>query len=256
MSSNIIQTSVDGHILKISINRPEKKNALTSEMYTALREALERLDDDDNLRVGFISGTVDCFTSGNDLADFLQNPPTNDESPVMRFLAQLPAQKKPLVAAVNGAAVGVGTTMLLHCDLVYAAPQAKFQMPFVNLGLCPEAGSSLLLPMVAGYQRAAELLMLGEMFTAEQALNYGIVNQVFAEDYQGQALAKARQLAERPPQSVRMTKALLKRAYLGTLKEVMAEEGAGFTRMLREPAAIEAMSAFMQKRKPDFSKLS
>lgn len=256
MSSDNIQTSIDGHILTISIHRPDKKNALTSEMYTALTAALKQLDAEDSLRVGFITGTLDCFTSGNDLVDFLQNPPTSAESPVMRFLAQLPAQKKPLVAAVNGAAVGVGTTLLLHCDLVYAAPQAKFQMPFVNLGLCPEAGSSLLLPMLAGYQRSAELLMLGETFTAEQALSYGLVNQVFAEDYQGHALAKAKQLAERPPQSVRLTKALLKRSYLGTLHEVMAEEGASFTQMLREPAALEAMSAFMQKRKPDFSKLS
>lgn len=256
MSSDIIQTSIDGYILKITINRPDKKNALTNDMYTALTAALQTLDADDSLRVGFITGTTDCFTSGNDLVDFLQTPPTSADSPVMRFLAQLPAQKKPLVAAVNGAAVGVGTTLLMHCDLVYAAPQAKFQMPFVNLGLCPEAGSSLLLPMLAGYQRAAELLMLGETFSAEQALSYGLVNQVFADDYQTQALAKAKQLAERPPQSVRMTKALLKRAYVGSLKETMAEEGAHFTRMLREPAAIEAMSAFMQKRKPDFSKLS
>lgn len=256
MSSDIIQTSVDGYILKISINRPDKKNALTNEMYTALTAALQRLDAEDSLRVGFITGTEDCFTSGNDLVDFLQVPPTSDDSPVMRFLAQLPAQKKPLVAAVNGAAVGVGTTMLLHCDLVYAAPEAKFQMPFVNLGLCPEAGSSLLLPMVAGYQRAAELLMLGEMFSAEQALSYGLVNQIFEEDYQGQALARAKALAERPPQSVRLTKALLKQAYMGSLKSIMADEGANFTRMLREPAAVEAMSAFMQKRKPDFSKLS
>lgn len=256
MSSETIQTSIDGNILKISIHRPEKKNALTSDMYSALTAALQQLDADDTLRVGFISGTLDCFTSGNDLTDFLQNPPTDEDSPVMRFLRQLPSQKKPLVAAVNGAAVGIGTTMLLHCDLVYAAPQAKFQMPFVNLGLCPEAGSSLLLPMLMGHLRAAELLMLGEAFTAEQALGYGLVNQVFPEDYQTHALAKAKRLADMPPQSVRMTKALLKRAYLPTLKDIMTEEGAGFIRMLHEPAALEAMGAFMQKRKPDFSKLN
>lgn len=256
MSSDTIQTQIEGSVLKISIQRPDKKNALTNAMYTALTAALQQLDADDNLRVGFITGTLDCFTSGNDLADFLQAPPTSSESPVMRFLAQLVEQKKPLVAAVNGAAVGVGTTLLLHCDLVYAAPQAKFQMPFVNLGLCPEAGSSLLLPMLTGHKRAAELLMLGEVFTAEQAVQYGIVNQVFTEDYQTQAMAKAQRLSQMPPKSVRLTKALLKRAHLQTLKDTMTEEGSYFTGMLREPAALEAMSAFMQKRKPDFSKLS
>ncbi|CBL44685.1 Enoyl-CoA hydratase/isomerase [gamma proteobacterium HdN1] len=256
MSSEHIQTQVDGSILRITIHRPEKKNALTGAMYTALTEALKWLDADDALRVGFITGTEDCFTSGNDLADFLSTPPSSQDSPVMRFLAQLPQQKKPLVAAVNGAAVGVGTTLLLHCDLVYAAPLAKFQMPFTNLGLCPEAGSSLLLPMTMGYQRAAELLMLGEPFTAAQAHAYGLVNQVFEGDYQAQAFARARSLAAQPPQSIRLTKALLKRTQHTLLSETMAEEGANFIRMLGEPAAREAMSAFMQKRKPDFSNLT
>lgn len=255
MSENIL-TEVNGHILTIRIHRPEKKNALTNAMYTALTAALQRLDADDSLRVGFITGTPDCFTSGNDLVDFLQEPPTDDNSPVMRFLAQLPAMKKPLVAAVNGAAVGVGTTMLLHCDLVYAGPKAKFQMPFVNLGLCPEAGSSLLLPLLCGHQRAAELLMLGETFNAEQAVQYQVANAVFEDDLEARAMAQAERIAAQPPKSIRLTKEFLRKAQASVLREIMAVEGESFRAMLREPAAIEAMSAFTQKRKPDFSKLS
>ena len=157
----MIKTETKDRILRIEIARAEKKNALTLDMYAALADALAAADADPAVRVALVHGTRDCFTAGNDLKDFLERPPHSENSPTFRFLRCLPRFGKPLVAAVNGAAVGIGTTMLLHCDLVYAAPAARFQLPFVPLGLVPEAGSSFLLPYIAGYQRAAELLLLG-----------------------------------------------------------------------------------------------
>lgn len=256
-SENLVSVQRDQGVISIRLNRPEKKNALTGAMYTAISDALDTLENEDDLRVGFITGTPDCFTAGNDLQDFLQNPPAGEDTPVFRFLNKIATLKKPLVAAVNGNAVGVGTTMLLHCELVYAAPNAKFQMPFVNLGLCPEAGSSLLLPQIIGYQRAAQLLMLGDTFTAEEAHQWGIVNEVFYnEDYQEKAYQKAVQLARQPAKSLRITKQLLRHANAAVLKDIMGQEGEHFTAMLTGPEAKEAMAAFMEKRKPDFSQFN
>ena len=250
-----VLTEIQDRVIIIRLNRADKKNALTGEMYTAISDALEQLESDSNLRVGLITGTEECFTAGNDLVDFMQGGGVTGDSPVGRFLATLPALTKPLVAAVNGPAVGVGTTMLLHCDLVYAAPGAKFNMPFINLGLCPEAGSSLLLPQLVGYRKATELLMLCEGFGAEEALAMGIVNQVVpADQYQALALEKAHRLAKQPPSSIRAAKKLMRMGQDAALKAVMTEEARLFTEMLSGAEAKEAFAAFFEKRKPDFSR--
>lgn len=252
-----IQTGFSEGVLTLQINRPDKKNALNLAMYAALADALREADSNDSVRVVLIKGTDDCFTSGNDLADFLSAPPTGMDSPVMRFLLAISEARKPLVAVVNGAAVGVGVTMLLHCDLVYAGSSATFQMPFVNLGLCPEAGSTLLLPRIMGHQRAAELLLLGETFSAEKACSLQIVTSVH-EDVEVLSIARVKtlQLAAQPAAAVRLAKAMLKREYAAQLKETIVEEATQFMVRLKSPEAAEALSAFMQRRKPDFSKFS
>ncbi|MDH4191844.1 MAG: enoyl-CoA hydratase-related protein, partial [Betaproteobacteria bacterium] len=198
-----------GRVCRIEIVRPDKKNALTLAMYAAIADALAAAEDDAGVRAILIHGRPDCFCSGNDLKDFLERPVHDDDSPAWRFLRTIAAMKKPLVAAVGGPAIGIGTTLLLHCDLVYATPAARFQLPFVPLGLVPEAGSSLLLPQLAGYQRAAELLLLGRPFGAEKAFAAGIVTEIIAE---GELLAYGRDaalgLAALPPASLRLTKEL------------------------------------------------
>lgn len=254
---NVIQSELSDGIFTIRFNRPEKKNALNLAMYRALSDGLRQADSNDAVRVVLITGTEGCFTSGNDLADFMTVPPTGADSPVMAFLQAISTFRKPIVAAVTGSAVGIGVTMLLHCDLVYAATGAVFQLPFVNLGLCPEAGSSLLVPRLVGHQRAAELLLLGEPFAAEQARNAGLVNAVCPD---GELLAMARQkalqLAAQPAAAVRLTKELLKRDYATVLQKTIADEGAHFMARLKSPEAAEALQAFMEKRKPDFSRFS
>lgn len=257
-ASENISTRLEDGILSIYINRPDKKNALTQDMYTALCEALDELDSNPQARVGFITGTPDCFTAGNDLADFLNSPPTpGSEPPVFRFLKTLPRVEKPLVAAVNGPAVGIGTTLLLHCDLVYAAREAKLQLPFASLGACPEAGSALLLPQTMGYQKAAELLMLCDFFSGEQGKELGLINEVFsADDYQEKAYAQAKRIALQPASSMRVTKMLLKKSNEKALADIMEIEMDYFARMLRSPEAKEAISAFMEKRKPDFTQFN
>lgn len=255
--SELVQTGLSEGVLTLQINRPDKKNALNLAMYAALAEALKGADSDAGVRVVLIRGTDDCFTSGNDLADFLSAPPTGMDSPVMQFLLAISEARKPLVAAVNGAAVGIGVTMLLHCDLVYAGSSATFQMPFVNLGLCPEAGSTLLLPRIMGHQRAAELLLLGETFTAEKACALEIVTSVHGDaDVQAIARGRALQLAAQPAAAVRLAKSLLKREYAAQLRETIAEEAAQFMARLKSPEAAEALQAFMQRRKPDFSRFA
>lgn len=257
MTTEHVLVQREDQVLRIQFNRPERKNAITAAMYGTIAEALKQADADNAVRVVFLSGTRDCFTSGNDLNDFLQNPPQGEDSTVARFLAGISQLNKPLVAAVNGPAVGVGTTLLLHCDLVYAGTNARFQMPFANLGLCPEAASSLILPVMIGHQRAAELLMLGEPFDAARAQELGLVNAIFDDaEYQERAYARAKQLAGQPPNAMRITKALLKRSQRAAVAETMRIESADFMRMLREPEALEAMTAFMQKRKPDFSRFN
>lgn len=252
-STDLIQSVFCENILTLTMNRPDKKNALNLAMYAALAAGIRGAASDDAVRVILITGSDDCFTSGNDLADFLGAPPTGMDSPVMQFLLAISEARKPLVAAVNGAAVGVGVTMLLHCDLVYAGSSATMQMPFVNLGLCPEAGSTLLLPRLMGHQRAAELLLLGETFSADKACGLGIVTAVCADaDVLPHARARALQLAAQPAVAVRLAKALLKREYAAMLQETIVEEAAQFMARLKSPEATEALQAFMQRRKPDF----
>ena len=251
-----IVTDVDGSVLKIRINRPDKKNALTVAMYAALADAITRLGEDPTLKAAFITGTADAYTSGNDLNDFLKNPPSGHDSPVFNYLRGIASAEKPIVAAVNGLAVGIGTTMLLHCDLVYAAKSASFHLPFVNLALVPEAASSLLLPKLAGYQRAAELMLLGEPFSPEKAQAVGIVTDILADkDLQEHALARAHALAAKAPAALRATKALLKGRDM-PITERMDEEAALFGRQLQSPEARETMQAFIEKRAPDFSKFA
>ena len=255
MSHVLVETR--DRVARIELSRPEKKNALSPQMYAAMAQALEAADADGAVRAVLIHGQSGCFTSGNDVQDFLELERPPGASPAAGFLRAIAGAGKPIVAAVGGPAVGVGTTMLLHFDLIYAAPNARFQLPFVPLGLLPEAASSLLLPMIAGYQRAAELLLLGQPFTAEKALAAGIVTEIVPE---GELLERARQaalaLAALPPASVRMTKELMKRALAPAVRERMQEELVLFGERLRSPEAKEALSAFLHKRRPDFSRFS
>ena len=251
-----ILTHAEGGVLTITLNRPERKNSLTSAMYSALADALEAAKADPAVRVVLLQGQETVFSAGNDIDEFLHQPPAGEDAPVFRFLHGIAAFPKPLLAAVCGPAVGVGTTMLFHCDLVYAGDNAAFSMPFVNLGLCPEAASSLLVPQMFGYHRAAEALLLGEPFMAEAALEAGLVNRVLPPtEVNAYAQAQARKLASKPLSSLVETKRLMKKGSRDAVLQQMKEEGASFSRMLVEPAAKEAFTAFLEKRKPDFSKL-
>ena len=242
------------HILRIKINRPQKKNALTIVMYAAMADAIIQADEDDDIRAIFLQGTVDCFTAGNDLQDFKDYRPDGKVRPANPFLVAIPRAKKPMVAAVGGMAVGVGTTMLLHFDLVYAGESAQFRLPFVNLGLCPEAASSFLLPRLIGHQQASELLLLGEFFSAAKAREIGLVNAVYPDsELIDKAFVQAQKLAQQPPASVRLTKALLKRSVSGDIADTMAEEMKYFSERLGSAECAEALSAFFERRKPDFS---
>jgi enoyl-CoA hydratase/carnithine racemase len=250
-----ILTHTDAGVMTITFNRLDKKNSITSSMYAAMAEALAHAATDPAVRVVVFQGHESIFSAGNDIGDFLNQPPTTQESPVFRFLRGIATFEKPLLAAVAGPAVGIGTTMLFHCDLVYAGDNAAFSMPFVNLGLCPEAASSLLAPRMFGYHRAAEALLMGEPFFAEAAQEVGLVNRVVPPtEVNGYAQAQARKLAGKPLSSLIETKRLMKGDTQAVLQK-MDEEGQSFGRMLREPAAKEAFGAFMEKRKPDFSKL-
>lgn len=251
-----ILTHREAGISTITFNRLDKKNSITSAMYAALADAVEAAAQDPATRVLVFQGHETIFSAGNDIADFLHNPPAEMDAPVFRFLRAISTFPKPVVAAVCGPAVGIGTTMLLHCDLVYAGDNAAFSLPFVNLGLCPEAASSLLVPQLMGYHRAAEALLLGEPFMAEAALEVGLVNRIVPpSEANALAQAVARKLAAKPLASLVETKRLMKKLPAATVQAQMNEEAASFGRMLREPAAREAFGAFMQKRKPDFSQL-
>lgn len=254
MSDILIHT--EAGVTTLTFNRLDKKNSITSAMYGQLADALEQAQADAAVRCVLIQGDATIFSAGNDIGDFLNQPPSTQESPVFRFLRNIAAFPKPIVAAVCGPAVGIGTTLLLHCDLVYAGDNAAFSVPFVNLGLCPEAASSLLLPQMLGHHRAAEALLLGEPFMAEAALEVGLANRVVPPtECNGIAQQQARKLAAKPLSALVETKRLMKKGQTSQVLERMAEEGASFGRMLREPAAREAFTAFMEKRKPDFSKV-
>ena len=250
-----ILTSRANGILTITFNRPEKKNAITAAMYQIIADALKGAETDAEISAILITGKQGIFTAGNDLDDFLQNPPQSVDSPVYQFIQSLIHATKPVIAAVTGPAVGIGTTLLLHCDFVYAADNAKFSMPFAKLGLCPEFASSLLLPQIAGYQRAAEKLMLGEAFSAEEAYTMGFVNKILPPDeVLTYAKAQAAKLVQLPISSLRATKRLMKSKLTAAIENQIVEESILFGEMLVSKEAKEAFIAFFEKRKPDFTK--
>lgn len=257
MSTAHILCDVADGVMTIRLNRPEKKNALTQAMYSAMSDSLAHADHDSAVRVILITGTADCFSSGNDLQDFLNQPPAGEDAPVMRFMRTLAETRKPVVAALNGPAVGIGTTILFHVDLAYAGESTRFHMPFVNIGICPEFASSYLLPQMIGHVQAAELVMLAEPFTAARALDCRLINAVLPD---AQVLAHARaqaiRLAQQPPGALRTTKMLLRRWNAATVSDAIGFEAEHFSQMLKGAEAREALTAFMQKRKPDFSKFA
>ncbi len=241
-----------GAVRALTFDRPEKLNAFTADMYSALTAALHDANHDDGVRVIVLQGAGGAFTAGNDLRDFLDAPPSGEHSPAVRFLYGLVACDKPLVAAVEGPAVGIGCTMLLHCDLVYASEDARFQLPFVNLGLSPEAASSYLLPRVAGLQRASELLLLGEPFSAHRAREAGIVNEVLPhEAVRDRALERAAALAARPAAAVAATRELLRASLRETLEDVLGTEIEVFAGRLASPEAKEAFRLFIESHASD-----
>ena len=250
-----IRTATINGVATIEIARPEKKNAITRAMYSAMAEALDAAMADDAVRALLITGQPGIFTSGNDIEDFMQRPPESTESPAFVFMKALLACDKPVVAAVTGAAIGIGTTMLLHCDFVYVSDEARLAMPFVSLGLVPEFASSFIIPQLLGNVRAAEKLLLGDPFTGADAVEAGIANAVLPA---GEVAPHARRVAERfnalPPGAVRETKRLLRRARSAAVLETIGVEAQAFATRLRSPEAKEAFGAFFQKRKPDFSR--
>ena len=254
-----IKTAILNGVATIEIARPEKKNALTVAMYQALSDALRAATAEPSVRAVLITGQPGIFTAGNDLEDFMARAPDPDvdpmETPVFRFMRSLVECDKPVVAAVTGAAIGIGTTMLLHCDLVYVSDEARLAMPFVGLGLVPEFAASLLVARTTGHVRAAEKLLLGEPFTAAQAVECGLANAVLPA---GEVVAHARRVAERflalPPGAVRESKQLMRGHDRAQVLQAIRDEAEVFTRRLRSPEAQEAFQAFFQKRKPDFSR--
>ena len=253
--SEILQHTEDG-VLTITFNREARKNSLNRAMYSQLAAIFRSAAEDKAVRVAVLQGAENIFTAGNDIADFLEFPPTHIDAPVFEFMFAMAEFPKPIIAAVCGPAVGIGTTLLMHCEMVLAGDNAAFAMPFINLGVCPENGSSLLAPQIFGYQRAAELLLLGEPFNADTALEIGLVNKILPPaEVNVSALNLAKKMAAKPLSSLLATKALLKKNQAALLKQVITDEAKTFGQMLGAPAAKEAKSAFMEKRKPDFSGL-
>ena len=254
-----IKTATLNGVTTIEIARPEKKNAITIAMYQAMADALVAAQADAAVRAVLITGQPGVFTSGNDIEDFMARPPGQGsdamDSPVFRFMRALLEIDKPVVAAVTGAAIGIGTTMLLHCDFVYVSDEARLAMPFVGLGLVPEFASSLVVPQLLGRVKAAEKLLLGDPFTAAEAVECGIANAVLPA---AEVVNHARRMAERfnalPPGAVRESKALMRRAQKSLVEDTIRTEAGIFGKRLRSPEAMEAFQAFFQKRKPDFSK--
>ncbi|WP_266181357.1 enoyl-CoA hydratase [Dyella humicola] len=253
--SDLLTDMRDG-VLTIQFNRTEKKNSMTAAMYTSLASTLKQANADSQVRVVVFRGDERIFSAGNDLGDFVQNPPNSPDAPVWGFLRELATFPKPVLAAVCGAAVGIGTTMLLHCDLVFAGENAKFSLPFVNLGICPEAASSLLLPQLAGYQRAARAMLTGEPFDANDAAQMGLVNQVLpSADVLTFVQAEAAKLTAKPMSALIQTKRLMKVSMRHAVEAQMKEEASVFGEMITAGAAKEAIAAFSEKRKPNFAGL-
>lgn len=250
-----IQTRRHGHLLEIRLARPDKRNAITAPMYAALADALVQAENDSSVRAVVLLGGDGCFTAGNDLTDLLESPPTASDAPVFAFLDALARTTVPIVAGVDGDAVGIGTTMLLHCDLVLATPRARLRLPFVELGFVPEAGSTHLLPRLIGHARAAELMLLADFLDAARACELGIVNRlVEPERLEEEVRAMAEAIAAKPPRAVRATKRLLKQN-AGRLEDAMRAEALTFAEHMISAEAREAFRAFLEKRKPDFTGL-
>lgn len=242
----------DETLMLLKINRPDKKNALTLDMYQALIDGLVGAEQDDSVRVVVISGTTDCFTSGNDILDFMAAASQPDKGALpLKFLQTISTFSKPIIAAVEGAAVGIGTSMLLHCDLVFCSETSRFQLPFARLGLVPEGGTSLLLPQQLGHRLAFELLVLGNAVDGSRAAELGLVNYVVNEPL-ADALKTARQLASMPPQAVKQSKKMLKSHHQELLQSVLIDEVEQLTERLSSAEAKEAFTAFIEKRPPDF----
>lgn len=254
MSEYIITESKD-KILRIEIKRPKNRNAITRGMYASLASAIEEGENDPKIRVILLHGQQDYFTAGNDLKDFQNFSSWDDTRPSADFMKAVITAKKPLIVAVGGYAIGIGTTMLFHFDLVYAGDNARFQLPFVNLGLCPEFGSSFLIPRLIGPQRAKELLFFGESFNAEVAKEIGLINKIFPKnELLDNVMTLAKKLAEKPPAALRITKDLVKKHIPTELNDIIAEEGREFGKRLESSEAKEAFKAFYEHRTPDFSK--
>ena len=242
-------------VLRVQLNRPAKKNALTSRMYVILADTFNQAGKDEGIRVVLWHGAGDSFSAGNDVEDFLKNPPGPGESPQAQLMNALIDFEKPLIAAVHGAAVGSGTTMLMHCDFVYAGESAKFQMPFINLALVPEFGSSWSVPARIGHVRAAELILLGLPFNARRAAELGIVSQVLSDqDLLATAMETARILALKPADALQASKRLMKQSFREQIKAAIKAENEEFSMRVRSADAKEALAAFLEKRPPDFSK--
>lgn len=242
-----VLSQLDGSILTLTLNRPEKQNAITRDMYQFMADRLREANGDFGVRAVVITHEGPHFTAGNDLYDFLNAPPLEPGSPVMQFLEQIHTFTKPLLAAVSGNAVGIGTTMLMHCDIVVASPSTKFSMPFVNLGLVPEAGSSILFPRLVGYQRASQVFLTGEPFSSDYAKEVGLIAEV--HDNPKIRIAEfASKIAAQPPNAVIQTKALLKSEMHDKVSAVMIAEGELFQMALQSDEAREAFMNFLSKK--------
>ena len=248
-----VQTRSSNGILQIIMNRPEKKNALTQEMYALMTDALTYAAEEGSIRVAVFQGTDGVFCAGNDLQDFLGTP-ISEKSPVFQFIESLIAFPKILAANVEGVAIGIGTTMLLHCDLVYASDNAFFQLPFSRLGLCAEAGSSVLLPRAIGMTRAATLLTTGDSIDSRTAAGWGLISAFFPEEiFETEAMKRLGQVAAMPPAALRHTRALLRKPLEEEVRAAVLREARQFQECLQGAEAAEALRAFLEKRPPDFS---
>ena len=254
--SSLILSDLQQGILTLTFNRPDKKHALTHAMYSELEQALAQAESQPEIRVVVLTGSQGVFTAGNDMGEFLNNPPQNLDSPVFCFLDRLSNMSKPVIMAVSGLAIGIGTTMLLHADIVYCDATAKFQLPFARLGLCPEAASSVLLPRLAGFQCASEILLTGQVFDADKAQGIGLVSAVLEDEsaLREHARRQALAIAVQPAPAIRLTKQLLKKADKTLIAETLRHEGELFLARLHSPEAKEALEAFREKRQPDFSR--